>query len=81
MGYKSPWIFSANNYLQTGQIATIKPASVRDTGVSRHHWGPVKGLMNQPLGHHDSMILRGLRRALYWAPIIPSGVSHGNNVK
>ena len=41
--------------------------AVRETGVSRHHGGPLKPLR---LSQY-SIVLRGLRGALNWAPIMP----------
>ena len=38
------------------------------------HQGPL-----QPLEHHSSMVLRGLKRAPQWVPIIPIDVSPSDN--
>ena len=42
-----------------GETTAIRRAAVRDTGVSRHHEGPIEGPLKLPV-HHSSIILRGL---------------------
>ena len=45
---------------QTGKTTTIRRTAVRGTGVSRRIGRPITGPL-EPLKHHSTMVLRGLR--------------------
>ena len=49
---------------------TISRIAVRETGVSRHHGGPVEDIL-KPFKHHSNMVCGGLRGVFNCAPIIP----------
>ena len=42
------------------ETVTDRLKAVRETGVSRHHGGPIEGPLKPPV-HHSTIILRGLR--------------------
>ena len=51
----------------TGKTTAIRPIAVRKTDLSRHHLGSIE----DPLNHHITIVLGGLREAPNCAPIMP----------
>ena len=45
-----------------------KTISIRESGISQHHGGPLRATL-KPLKYHSTMLWRGLREALNWAPL------------
>ena len=59
---------------QTGKTTAIRRVADRETGVYRHHRGPIKSPLETP-AYHSAIILRYLRGALNWNPIMPKDTS------
>ena len=55
--------------MKTAISTAARRTAFRETGLSRHHGNPVKEFL-KPLKHHDTIVPKGLRAALHWAPII-----------
>ena len=55
-------------------FTTMRLAAVRKIGVSQHCDGSIKAPL-KPLDHHCGMVLRGLKGAFDWAPVMPRDVS------
>ena len=56
----APKYISGTRY---GNTTAITP--IRETGVFRHHLGPIEAPV-----HHSTIVLGGLRKALNWYPIM-----------
>ena len=48
--------------------------TVRETCVSQHYGGPIEGVP-ETHGHLSTIVLKGLRRVLNWASIMPRDAS------
>ena len=56
------------------KTATIRRSAIRETCVSRHHEGPIKGPLIR-LEHQGTLVSRGLRGPFNAAPIMSKMVS------
>ena len=63
----------------TAKITAIRRIVVRETGVSRHHGGPIESLTETSRTSQHSIVLRDFREALNWAPIMPRDASDSDS--
>ena len=49
--------------------------AIRETMRLSASWGPIEGPPENPLDHHSTIVLMGLRGALSWAPIMTKDAS------